>query len=304
MGGAQLTARTTLACALAGLTVLAAAPAALAHPAPFAVTKGVKVSTSGATTLTVRCPHEATALAGAVVSTSSGVTAGDSEPARSDRWVFRFTALAGSANPRARAQVRCLRLKPGPGVRHWSVGNVTGSRDVKVPALSSRKVTVRCVPGYLATGYGIAQSAGGPEQGLPSGSIRVASAVPHRSSFTFRLENTGADQQRVTARIRCLGRTASAKRNGATVVQRFAVDRAGFSQAVSSGGVRHVAHRCPRGHYALAAGLSLSAKDDIFLTNARPSGGRGGRWSFNHPAGKPQQVSTYLTCLSLATSFR
>jgi hypothetical protein len=304
MGGALLSPRTPLACALAGLAVLAAAPAALAHPAPFAVTKTVKVATSGVTTLTVRCPHEATALAGAVVSTSTGVTAGDSQPTESDRWVFRFTALAGSSKPRATAQVRCLRLDPEAGVRHWKVGNFTGSRTVKVAALSSRKVRVRCQSGYLATGYGIAQSAGGPGQALPSGDVRVASAVPARASFTFRLENTGGDTQTVDARVRCLARQASAKRSGQTVMQTFAVDRAGFSDTVSSGGTRRLGHRCPGGHYSLAAGLSLSANDDIFLTNAHPAGRRAGTWIFNHPAGQRQPVRTFLTCLSLQTSFR
>lgn len=304
MGGVLLSARTPVACALAGLVALAVASAAVAHPAPFSVTKTAKVGTSGVTSLTVRCPDEATALAGAVVSTSSGVTPGNSEPTLSDRWVFRFTALVGSAKPRATAQVRCLRLNPGPGVRRWKVGNFTGSRTVKVAALSTRTVRVRCVSGYLATGYGIAQSAGGNEQPLPSGDVRVASAVPSRSSFTFRLENTGGDTQQVTARVRCLGRTSSGKRGGATVMQRFVIERAGFADRVSSGGSRRLSHRCPRGHYSLTAGLRLSASDDIFLTRAHPAGPRAGTWRFNHPAGGRQLVRTYLSCLSLRTEFR
>ena len=296
--------RAIAACLLAGIVALVAVPAASAHPAPFAVAKGVKVKTSGVTTLTVRCPHEATALAGAVVSSSAGVTAGDSEPTLSDRWVFRFTSFGGAPNPRARAQVRCLRLKPGAGVRHWKVGNFTGARTVRVAALSTRTVRVRCLGAYVATGYGVAQSAGGTEEPLPSGSVQVAAAIPSEASFLFRLENTGGDAQRVTPRVRCLGRTSSAKRNGTTVVQRFAVTRSRFADPVSSGGRRVLRHGCPRGTYSVGTGLSLSVKDDIFMTGAHPVGQQGSRWSFNHPAGKRQRVRTFLTCLSLRTNFR
>jgi hypothetical protein len=304
MGGTVSRARVIVACALAALIALAVAPAALARPAPFSVTKAVKVKTSGVTTLTVACPRAATALAGAIRDTSTGVSARELQPTGADRWTFRFTALKGVPSPNAAAQVRCLRLKPKAGVRHWKVTNTTGSRTVRVGALSTRRVEVRCASGYVATGYGVAQSAGGPEKPFPAGEIRLASAVPSRSGFTFRLENTGGDPQRVTAQVRCLGRKATAKHGGGTVTQTFVVNRPRFTDQVRSGGRRLLHHRCPLGYYGLATGVSLSERDDIFLTGSHPNGPRGGLWRFNHPSGKPQRVRTYLTCLSLRTEFR
>jgi len=302
MGGAETR---VLACgALAAALALALPALASANPAPFSITKGVKVSTTDPTTLVIDCPRGATALAGAVVSTSTGVTPRDSMPTDSPRWVFRFTALAGSPNPRARASVRCLRLDPAPGVRRWKLGNFTGTRTVRVGALATRRVRVRCLSGYVATGYGISRTGTGPVGPLPSGDIRVAAAIPSPSGFTFRLENPGGAMVRVTARVRCLSRMASATRNGATVTQRFETRRPRFSDLVKSGGSRVVRHRCPSGHYSLAGGLSLTAADDIFSTGAHASGRRGGSWSFDHPAGKAQRVRTYLTCLSLRTGFR
>lgn len=297
MGGAVK--RSLLVGSLGALLVPAAA---LANPAPFSVSRGVAVKPAG-TTLRIDCPRGSTALAGAVTSRSSSVTVHDSRPADSPRWVFRFSSLAGAPKPRARAAVRCLRLKPRPGVRHWRVGNFTGSRTVRIRPLSTRRVRVRCLSGYLATGYGISRSGADPVGPLPSGDVRVAAAVPAPRHFTFRLENPGGDMVRATASVRCLSRMASAKRDGATVVQRFAVARRRFSNRVRSGARRVVRHRCPRAHYSLAAGLSLRSADDIFSTGAHAAGRRGARWSFNHPAGGAQRVGTYVTCLSLRTGF-
>jgi hypothetical protein len=288
--------------AAGGLSALLLPALAVANPAPFAVSRGVTVKPGG-TTLRVDCPRGSTALAGAVVSRSTGVTAHDSLPTDSPRWIFRFSSLAGAPKPRARASVRCLRLKPRPGVRHWKVSNFTGSRTVRIRPLSTRRVRVRCLSGYLATGYGISRSGADPVGPLPSGDVRVAAAIPAASHFTFRLENAGGDTARATASVRCLSKMASAKRNGTTVVQRFAVARRAFSNRVPAGERRVVRHRCPAEHYSLAAGLSLRSADDIFSTGAHASRRRGARWSFNHPAGAPQRVRTYITCLSLRTGF-
>ena len=277
---------------------------ALANPAPFTVTKGVSVKASGVTNLTVDCPRDATALAGAVVSRSTGVTVRDSLPTDSWRWVFRFTGLAGATNARARAAVRCLRLDPAAGTRRWKLSNFTGTRTVRLPPLASREVRVRCLSAYIATGYGISRAGAGAPRPLPPGDALVAAAIPARRSFLLRLENPGGDTVRVTANVRCLSRTASAKRNGTTVTQRFAVARPGFSDRVATGERRVVRHRCPAGHTSLATGLSLPVRDDIFMTGSHAAGPRGGRWFFNHPAGGPQRVRTWLTCLSLRTGFK
>jgi hypothetical protein len=297
MGGAVR--RSLVAGALGALLLPALA---VANPAPFSVGRSVAVKPGG-TTLRVDCPRGSTALAGAVVSRSTGVMAHDSLPTDSPRWVFRFSSLAGAAKPRARAAVRCLRLKPPPGVRKWKVGNFTGSRTVRIRPLSTRRVRVRCLSGYTATGYGISRSGADPVGPLPSGDLRVAAAIPALSHFTFRLENPGGDTVRATASVRCLSKMASAKRSGATVVQRFAVARRAFSNRVRAGARRVVRHRCPAGHYSLAAGLSLRAADDIFSTGAYARRRRGATWSFNHPSGGPQRVRTYITCLSLKTGF-
>ena len=304
MVGGRARARSLAGCALAALIALAVAPGALARPAPFAVTKVARVKTDGVTTLTVACPKSATALAGAVRETSTGVSARELQPTGADRWTFRFTAVKGVPSPHAAAQVRCLRLKPQPGVRHWKVTNLTASSTVRVGARSARRLDVRCFPGYFATGYGVAQTAGSPEGPFPAGEIRLAGAVPSRSGFVFRLENTGRQAQTVTAHVRCLSRKATATKGDTRVTQSFEVKRARFTDQVRSGGRRLVRHSCPRGYYGLATGVSLSHGDDIFLTGAHPNGSRGGLWRFNHPAGEPQPVRTYLTCLNLRTEFR
>jgi hypothetical protein len=297
MGGALT--RSLVAGVLGALLVPAVAAA---NPAPFSLSRGVAVQPSG-TTLRIDCPRGSTALAGAVTSRSTGVTVHDSFPTESERWVFRFSSLVGAADARARAAVRCLRLKPRRGTRHWKLSNTTGSRTVRIRPLATRRVRVRCLGGYLATGYGISRTGADPVGPLPSGDVRVAAAVPALRHFTFRLENPGGDTVRATASVRCLSRMANAKRNGATVVQRFAVARRAFSNRVRTGARRVVRHRCPSGHYSLAAGLSLRSADDIFSTAAHAAGARGGSWSFNHPAGGPQRVGTYLTCMSLRTGF-
>jgi hypothetical protein len=301
--GTGARARIIAGCTLGGVIALAMAPAALARPVPFAVTKAAKVKSSGVTTLTVACPRSATALAGAVRETSTGVSARELRPTGADRWTFRFTARQGVPSPHAAAQVRCLRLRPKPGVRHWKVTNLTASSTVRVGGRSTRRVQVRCLSGYLATGYGVAQSAGGPEQAVPAGEIRLAGAVPSRSGFTFSLENAGAEPQRVTTEVRCLARKATARKGDSPVTQSFVVNRARFTDQVRSGGRRLVRHSCPRGSYGLATGVSLSQRDDISLTRTYPNGSRGGLWLFDHRSGKPQSVRTYLTCLNLRTEF-
>ena len=301
--GMEARARTVAGCILGGAIALAVAPGALARPVPVAVTKATKVKASGATTVTVACPRSATALAGAVRETSNGVSARELRPAGAGRWTFRFTARKGVRSPRAAAQVRCLRLRPKPGVRHWKVTNLTASSTVRVRARSTRRVQVSCFSGYVATGYGVAQSAG-PGQRLPADVIRLAGAVPSHGGFTFSLENTGRNPQRVTAYVRCLARRATARKGGRRVTQSFIVNRVRFTNEVGSRGSRVVRHSCPRGYYALTTGVSLSQRDDILLTNTHPNGPRGGLWLFSHFSGKPQPVRTYLTCLNLRTEFR
>jgi hypothetical protein len=306
MGGAATSAKGRMlsVTALVGLGLLAAAPGAAARPEPLSVEKSVRVSASGVTALTLRCPQGATALAGAVTSTSTGVNARDSVPRDAGRWTFRFTALSGARSPRARAELRCIRISRAAGVRSWRITSFTGRRTVRVQALATRGVRVRCMRGFISTGYGLDRSAPEPVGPLPSGDVQLSAAVPTGNGYLFRLENTGGDPTRVTLRIRCLGRVATGRRGGANVRQEFEVDRAGFVDRVSSGGRRTLRHRCPAGRFSLAAGFSLDARDDIFLTGAHPAAMRSGTWSFNHPSGAGETVRTYLSCLNLSTGFR
>jgi hypothetical protein len=306
MGGALTSAKgwTLAVTALVGLGVLAAAPGVSARPEPLSVQKSVRVNASGVTSLTLSCPQGATALAGAVTSTSTGVTARDSVPRDAGRWTFRFTALSGAPSPRASTVLRCVRISRAAGVRNWRVTSFTGRRTVRVRALASRGVRVRCMRGFISTGYGVDRSAPEPVGPLPSGDVQLSAAVPTGVGYLFRLENTGGEPTRVTLRIRCLGRIATGLRGGARVRQTFVVDRAGFVDRVSSGGRRTLRHRCPAGHFSLANGLALDPRDDIFLTGAHPAAVRSGSWSFNHPSGASQPVRTYLSCLDLSTGFR
>ena len=309
IGGVASSSRSrAFATSLLVLVALAVLPAAAsATPLPSSVARNVQVKPSGTTSVSVRCPsRQSVALAGAVVSAGSGAVPRDSVPGDGRSWTFRFTTLGGSSagSRRARVVLRCVRLRIEQGMQEVRLRVFTGLREVTIRALSSRRVRVSCAPGFVPTGYGMDRafrSEGGP---LPAADLRLAASVPSTGSWVFRVENAGGSDTRAALRVRCLARTATARRGSRSLRQGLKVHTAAFSDSVGTGSSENVTHSCPAGHFSLATGHALSANDDIFVRLASPFASRSGRWTFDHQAGGSQSVRTYLTCLSLRTSFR
>ena len=302
-GDCLSTSRRTLA--LGALLLLALPAAASGTPRPYSVTQTVQVRSSGTTTKTLSCPgRQALALAGAVESAGTGAVPRDSVPRDARRWSFRFTTLGGASNRRARITLRCVGVRIAPGTRDVNMRVFTGLQAVTVPALSSRRVRVRCRSGFRPTGYGIDRAFRGTGDALPAADLRVVSAVPSSGSWVFRLENAGGSDTVAAMRVRCLERSATARRGGEAIRQTFALRRADFSDVVGRGDDERVSHSCPSGHFSLGVGHSLRQNDDIFTRLAYPRGSRSARWHFDHQTGAGQRARTHIVCLSLGTRFR
>jgi hypothetical protein len=280
-----------IACAIVALLPAAASAA----PLPSTVSKRVSVSADGVTTSTLRCPGRGLALSGYVSAVSGGAFARDSLPGDLHRWSFRFTANGGSGH--ARVSVRCLRLKLPKGLKSVTTRVFTTKAVLHPGGGSSALARPSCDKGFLPTGYGIDRS----DAGGSAPQLLLTSAVAHSRSWGFRVKNTSAGPQPATIHTRCLGARATGKRGGRSLTEHFKLLRVKASAKVGSGSLTL---KCPRGTYALAAGQALPAGDDIFATSSAPSGARGGRFSFRNPSGGKERVRTYLSCLSLRTSFR
>jgi len=279
-----------VACAIVALLPAAAS----ATPVPSTVSKRVSVSAGGVTTSTLRCPGKGIALSGYVSALSGGAFARDSLPGDLHHWSFRLTANGGSGH--ARVALRCLGLKLPTGLKNVATKVFTTKELLHPGAGSSTVARSSCDKGFVPTGYGIDRS----DAGGSAPQLLLSSAVPGSRSWGFRVKNTGAATQPVTIHLRCLGARATGKRGGQSLTEHFKLRRVKASGTVGSGSLTL---RCPRGTYALAAGHALPAGDDIFATSSAPSGARGGRFSFRNPSGGKERVRTYLSCLSLRTSF-
>ncbi len=263
------------------LAAVAAAPAsASAAPLvdPVSASRSVSVPSGASRSTTLTCPGTAVALHGATTDDPAGHSVPRSDP---QRWTFRFSG--GAADRRVRAVLRCVRLRLPAGVSgvRLRVGTVR-LPGLDVASRATRRVSLRCQRGLVPTGWGVAH--GGPARGLA-----VVAAVPTRRGFVFELRNRGGSAVTVTPRIRCLDRTERAddgRRHS------FRTRVASFRDTGSS-----ARHRCRRGEYSLAAGVSL---DNVFLELARPVGARGGRWSFSGG----EIARTSLICLARRTRFR
>jgi hypothetical protein len=280
-----------IACAILALLPAAAS----ATPVPSTVSKRVSVSASGVTTFTLRCPGKGIALSGYVSAVSGGAFASDSLPGDLHHWSFRFTSNGGSGH--ARVALRCLGLKLPKGLKNVATKVFTTKATLHTGGGSSAVTRSSCDKGYLPTGYGIDRSGAGAS----APQLLLTSAVPGSRGWGFRVKNTGAATQPVTVHLRCLGARATGKRGGHSLTEHFKLRRVKLAAKV---GTDTLSLKCARGTYALAAGHALPAGDDIFSTRSAPSGARGGSFSFRNPSGGKQLVRTYLSCLSLRTSFR
>jgi hypothetical protein len=273
--------------------LLAALPAAaLATPAPSKGSAVVKVSATGVSKATVRCPNNGVPLSGYVSSLSGGAFARDSVPGGIHGWNFNFTSTGGSGH--AHVGLRCLRMKLPKGVNNVHTKIFTRKLTLHPAPGSSAKGSASCKSGYLPTGYGFDRSA----TTEPASRLQLTSAVPGKHGWSFRVRNTGTSSQPATLHVRCLGSRATA---GNGMSERFKLHQESDSGTVGTGAL---GLRCPAGNFSLSAGYSVPAGDDISVTTAVPRGARSGRVSFRNPSGPKQRVHTYLTCLSLTTRFR
>lgn len=280
-----------LAAPAALAVALALAGPAQARPAASSVDRTVDVGPDG-TALTLRCPTAALAMAGAVVATSPEVTTRASTPAGGNAWSFRFAGGPG----RARAVLRCVRVRPSGGYRTTQVRVAGRAFNAAVPANGSRRAMLRCPAGYTATGYGLEQAS--------SGTAIVTRARPGPRAWGFVLENEGSDDTRATLHIRCLVRVAVARGPAGRARHPLVVRVASWRDRVPGAGRRRVTHSCPTGHFSVAAGHSLQARDDVVATREFTFRRRPGRWLFVNARGGAAAAHSFLTCLSLRTGFR
>jgi hypothetical protein len=263
---------------------------AQARPEPLSVSRTVDLG-AGGTSVTLRCPRGAVVLAGAVAGISPESTVRASRPDSFAAWRFRFAGGPG----RARAVLRCVRVRPSGSIRRTSVRVATRIFKGTVPADGALRADLRCPAGFVPTGYGLEQ--GG------SGTAIVASARPGSRAWSFVLENEGNAATRPTLIAQCLIRAAAATGPGGSARHPLVVRVAGWRDTVGGGARQRVTHRCPAGHFSAGAGHALLVRDDIVATRAFAFRSRPGQWLFSNPGGRAQTARTFLTCLSLQTGF-
>src|ERR671914_1735115 len=142
MGRAARTGRAgwRMGVALVALTaVLALSGSAQARPAPSSVDRTIDVGPDGAT-LTLACPKGAVALAGAVAAISPEVTTRASVPRSITEWRFSFAGGPG----RARAVVRCVRVRPSSNFRTSLIRVASRTFGGTVTPDRSLRATLRC----------------------------------------------------------------------------------------------------------------------------------------------------------------
>jgi hypothetical protein len=278
--------------ALAAIGALPAA--ALATPSPTTVSEEVHLEGGGVTTWKQACPRDGLALSGYVTEVEGGAFARDSVPGDLNHWNFAFTSSAGSGH--GHVSVRCLRMKLPKGVRAVQTKVFTRKSVVHPLGGSSAKTRISCRKGYVPVGWGIDRSAAGGD----ARTLQVSGAIPRTHSWDFRVKNTGTATQTATVYLRCLGERARSQ-SGRKLTERFKLRRVA---ELTKTGTGTLSARCPSGYYSLAAGYLLRPTDDILARGAFPVHKRSGRFAFTNPSGASENVRTYLSCLSLKTSFR
>jgi hypothetical protein len=286
-----------LAVVIASLFLLGAVPAAAEAAAPVTSTvqKTVTVRAGGVTSVALRCPAAAVTLNGSAVPLGSGALARDSQPVGDTpgRWVFRFVASGDSGSRRARAVLRCVRLRLPSGVSGARLNVMSADTGFEsVAAGTSRLFTLACDPGFVPTGWGVERRGAGARR------LRVTRAAPTANGWVLQFENASSAAAGGRFHIRCLER-----RQTATTGQRhtFRTRRARFSEA---GRRRAAKHSCRRSEFSVSTGFSVAPARDIRLVSAQPLGTRGARWRFDNEPARNKPVKTYLVCLDRTTGFR
>ena len=278
------------------MAVLPASAQAAGAVRPSSVSAHTVVPAGGTRTVTLTCPRLAVALNAAVTRRGAGVTVQRSRPGwHAGDWRFRLVAARGAGARGATMVLRCVRLQLADGLSGARLVVNTAHQRVSVPARGTAPAEVRCLPGWVGTGYALA----GGRRGL----IRLATVEPTAHGWTFLLENTGASRANATVHGRCLKRVVTARGDGGTVRLRFGVARRASRNAVGPGDARTVVHRCRQSEFSLATGSIVDALDSIELAGSGPAGPRAGRWTFRN-ASAGDRVDTQLVCLSRRGGFR
>lgn len=262
---------------------------------PSSVSRTTFVPAGGSATLALTCPAGAVALNAAVEQQGPGVRMRRSMPGETaNTWRFRL-ANAARGPRQAAAVLRCVRLEVPNGISGVQLAVKTRNESgVRVPAGGTSDVSLRCGPGWAATGYGL-------EPGADAARIRLAAAIPAARGWDFTVENTGSRLARTGVRVRCLKRDVPGRRGGEATRLRFALARPSFEDSVGPGS-DDFAHDCGRRQFAVATGVSLDPADDIRLVRSFPDGGGSGVWAFRQ-AGAPQTVQSSLVCLGRGSRF-
>jgi hypothetical protein len=210
-------------------------------------------------------------------------------------WSFTFAARRGSRRV-AGAELRCLRLTIPAGVSAARLEVRTRRRaGVAIAPGDSRAVQIRCAQGHEGTGYGLGRGT--------RGDVRIASAVPTASGWSFRLENTGNAEASARVSARCLKRDVQARRGGESTGLRFRISRPEFADVAEAGGSATFSHSCRRGQFSVATGSEVDPLDAIALIRSHTAGNRAGRWVFGG-ASAGDRVTTHLVCLERGSRFR
>jgi hypothetical protein len=281
--------RTLLAAALAAFPAAAEARDVIQ---PSTVSRSATVAGGDARTLALSCHAPAIALNATATGLPAGAAVRRSQPGAGVlRWSLELAAAENAARQRLSASVRCLRLELPAGVTDVSLGAATKrAPGLSVPAGTTRRASVRCERGYIATGYGLDRGAT---------NLRLAEAIATARGWSFQLANGGAAAAQASVSIRCARAKVDGLRRGAAVSLRLETRRASFTDTVRPG--RALRHSCRAGEFSVAAGVSIDPAAGIELESAQPAGARGGVWTFRRSRGR---VQTQLLCLARDSAFR
>jgi hypothetical protein len=285
------------ACASLILVLLVSPAAALAADTvrPSYEGESVSIPPGGTRGLTLDCPSGAVALNAAVSRRGSGVTVRRSTPGTdAGRWSFRASNRT-SGRRRLSAIVRCVRLTVPVGVsRVQLLVRTLMPPAFDVPAGGTADSDVRCPRGWVPTGYGI-------HAGADAGDVNVTRAVPSARSWSFTFENTGVASADASVRVRCLRQTVTGRRAGERSTLRFSFARPRFENTGIPTGDGFT-HRCGRGQFAVAAGVSYDPQADVVLDESFAASERFGVWLFRRSE-TTETISSSIVCLRRGSRF-
>jgi len=281
---------------VAALASLVPAGTAFAQGAVVPLKKEVRITVAAGKVAakTSKCPAGWVAASGTIVpARNTAVVA--SVPKGVSSWRFRV-ANARKSKVRVNAELRCMRLEvpEALGDVFLRVGTARVRRAL-VPAGQSTVERVRCPQGQVPTGFGLDHG----DVDSPGAGVQVTAVVPTTYGFYVGLENLGDSDAIVNPYGRCVQRTQKAD----NATHRMQIRVAKFRGKLK-GGADRVRGACRKGFWSVDAGFRVEPSASLFTIAARPTGTRGGRWSFSAPSERADAVSANLLCVDLRTQFR